>query len=260
MQSILSIENLSVRYPESDKNAVSGVNISVRPHEMSALIGESGSGKSTVIMSALGLLPKNSRISGRVVYDNKNLLEMTEEELRHIRQRRIALVPQSALNSFTPVMTIGRHIREVLKVHLNMTGKEAEMRTRELLADVELPAETAKRYPHELSGGQKQRAAIAAALSCSPEIVLADEPTTALDVITQSAIIKLLMRLREQKNLTILLITHDLPLAASCCSNIFVMKSGVICEAGDTDAIVNHPKNEHTKELIRAMRGLYTRQ
>ena len=150
-------------------------------------------------------------------------------------------------------MTIGRHLREVLELHLGLKGEAAERRITELLAEVELPPEIAARYPHELSGGQKQRAAIAIALSCEPKLVLADEPTTALDVITQAAILRLLERLRREKNLTILLVTHDLPLAASVCGELFVMKDGKLIESGTPRQLIDSPREAHTRALIAAM-------
>lgn len=204
-------------------------------------------------MTLLGLLPAGAEARGEIVYKGRNILGLPEDGLAKLRQREIALVPQGALNSFTPVMTIGRHIKEVLEVHLGVKGEDAERRTAELLEEVELPASIAGRYPHELSGGQKQRAAIALALSCEPGLVLADEPTTALDVITQAAILRLLEKLRREKNLTILLVTHDLPMAAQACTELFVMKDGRLIESGAPRDLIRAPKEEHTKALIAAM-------
>ena len=217
------------------------------------ITGGIGSGKSTVLMTLLGLLPAGAEARGEILYKGRNILGLPESELAALRQREIALVPQGALNSFTPVMTIGRHIKEVLEVHLGIKGEEAERRAAELLGEVELPADIARRYPHELSGGQKQRAAIALALSCEPSLVLADEPTTALDVITQAAILRLLEKLRREKTPTILLVTHALPMAASACSELFVMKDGRLIESGAPRDLIRAPKEEHTKALIAAM-------
>ena len=202
---MLEVRNLTVTYDArgAANEAVKNVSFAVAENSFCGLIGESGSGKSTVLMTLLGLLPAGAEARGEILYKGRNILGLPESELAALRQREIALVPQGALNSFTPVMTIGRHIKEVLEVHLGIKGEEAERRAAELLAEVELPADIARRYPHELSGGQKQRAAIALALSCEPSLVLADEPTTALDVITQAAILRLLEKLRREKNLTI---------------------------------------------------------
>lgn len=253
---ILEIKDLSVTYNSksaSPNAAVRGVSFALEENTFSGLIGESGSGKSTVIMTLLGLLPRDSAASGEILYKGRGILGIPEDEMASLRQREIALIPQGALNSFTPVMTIGRHLREVLELHLGLKGEAAERRITELLAEVELPPEIAARYPHELSGGQKQRAAIAIALSCEPKLVLADEPTTALDVITQAAILRLLERLRREKNLTILLVTHDLPLAASVCGKLFVMKDGKLIESGTPRQLIDSPREAHTRALIAAM-------
>ena len=253
---ILEIKDLSVTYNSKSNKpnaAVRGVSFALEENSFSGLIGESGSGKSTVIMTLLGLLPRDSAASGEILYKGRGILGIPEGEMASLRQREIALIPQGALNSFTPVMTIGRHLREVLELHLGLKGEAAERRITELLAEVELPPEIAARYPHELSGGQKQRAAIAIALSCEPKLVLADEPTTALDVITQAAILRLLERLRREKNLTILLVTHDLPLAASVCGKLFVMKDGKLIESGTPRQLIDSPREAHTRALIAAM-------
>ena len=253
---ILEIKDLNVTYnskSNSPNAAVRGVSFALEENSFSGLIGESGSGKSTVIMTLLGLLPRDSAASGEILYKGRGILGIPEDEMASLRQREIALIPQGALNSFTPVMTIGRHLREVLELHLGLKGEAAERRITELLAEVELPPEIAARYPHELSGGQKQRAAIAIALSCEPKLVLADEPTTALDVITQAAILRLLERLRREKNLTILLVTHDLPLAASVCGELFVMKDGKLIESGTPRQLIDAPREAHTRALIAAM-------
>ena len=253
---ILEIKDLNVTYnskSNSPNAAVRGVSFALEENSFSGLIGESGSGKSTVIMTLLGLLPRDSAASGEILYKGRGILGIPEDEMASLRQREIALIPQGALNSFTPVMTIGRHLREVLELHLGLKGEAAERRITELLAEVELPPEIAARYPHELYGGQKQRAAIAIALSCEPKLVLADEPTTALDVITQSAILRLLERLRREKNLTILLVTHDLPLAASVCGELFVMKDGKLIESGTPRQLIDSPREAHTRALIAAM-------
>ena len=252
---ILELKDLCVTYNKSTSPtpAVRGVSFALAENSFSGLIGESGSGKSTIIMTLLGLLPKDSAADGEVLYKGRSILNIPEAKMSALRQREIALIPQGSLNSFTPVMTIGRHLREVLELHLGLKAGAAEERIAELLAEVELPAAVAARYPHELSGGQKQRAAIALALSCEPQLVLADEPTTALDVVTQAAILRLLERLRREKNLTILLVTHDLPMAASVCGELFVMKDGELIESGTPRQLIDAPREAHTKALIAAM-------
>ena len=250
---MLKIENLSVAYAKSERNAVCEASFRLEKGSFTALVGESGSGKSTIVSAALGLLPSSSRVSGSIIWKGVNLAAIDETDFRKYRWKELALVPQGALNSFTPVITIGAHIAEVLDFHLGIKGKEAENKIASLLEEVSLPKESAKKYPHELSGGQKQRAAIALALACSPELLFADEPTTALDVVTQASVLKLLKKLRTEKALTILFVTHDLPMAASLCDHIIVMKNGCIVESGTPRQIIENPQNEHTKSLVAAM-------
>lgn len=252
---MLEIKDLNVYYDKKSEAspAVKDFSASVQKSSFCGLIGESGSGKSTVMTSIMGLLPNGAAASGSILYNGEELLGLSEEALRPLRQREIALVPQGAMNSFTPVFTIGRHIEEVLGCHLGIHGAEAAQKCAELLEEVELPKDIARRYPHELSGGQKQRAAIAIALSCAPKLLLADEPTTALDVITQDSVMKLLQRLRAERDVTVLLVTHDMPLAASVCDRLFVMKDGELIESGTPLELINDPKAAHTKALIDSM-------
>lgn len=251
---MLEIKNLSVAYSvrEGLTEAVRGVSCRVCAGSFTGLVGESGSGKSTMIMAALGLLPKSARLGGEIYFDGADILKLGEEALRRIRWRGISLVPQGAQNSFTPVLTIGRHIEEVLSVHLKITGSPADKKIDELLESVGLERSVKKRYPHELSGGQKQRAAIATALACSPRLLLADEPTTALDVITQAGILELLAGLRRETGFSIMLITHDLPLAAAVCDDLMVMYQGRIVERGESAEIIARPQHPHTRNLVNS--------
>ena len=217
------------------------------------VMGESGSGKSTMMMALLGLLPPRTEVRGKILFNGTDILGMSDSAMRDIRWKEIALVPQGAQNSFTPVMKIKSHIMEVLRVHLGMSLDDAETETARLLGEVGLDPGIKERYPHELSGGQKQRASIALALACSPSLLLADEPTTALDVIVQAEILELLSNLRRTKGLSIILVTHDLPLAATVCDRLVVMKDGSIAEIGTPSEIVNEPKHPHTKDLVREM-------
>lgn len=252
---MLDVRSLTVRYDRNGvyTDAVNNVSFKIENGSFTGIVGESGSGKSTMITASLGLLPAGTQVGGEIYFDGANILAMPDDELRRLRWRSIALVPQGALNSFTPVITIGRHIAEVLKIHSGLEGAEADKRIISLLDEVGLDARIKDRYPHELSGGQKQRAAIALALACSPSLLLADEPTTALDVITQAGILKLLSRLRREKKLAIVLVTHDLPMAASVCESLLVMKDGYLVERGSPRDIITDPRHEHTKNLVRAM-------
>jgi len=250
---MLDVCDLHISYPNQKNEAVSGVSFSLCPGSLSGLVGESGSGKTTIVSAVLGLLPAGSSIQGEIAFEGIDLCSCGEETLRRLCWKKIALVPQSAQNSFTPVKTIGSHIEEVLRVHLGMRREQAGRRVAELLDQVELEPALALRYPHELSGGQKQRAAIALALACDPVLLLADEPTTALDVITQAGILRLLTRLKEQNHLTVLLVTHDLPLAASICQTLLVMKDGELVEQGAPRQIIRQPQNDYTRRLVEAI-------
>lgn len=257
---MISIRNLSITYGRmtsrgrsGETRAVKNLSLSVEKGKLFALAGESGSGKSSVLMAIPGLLPEGTRVSGEILLDGRNLTALSEEELNALRWRRIALIPQGAMNSFTPVLTVGRHLEEVLDVHLGLSKRTARERTDELLGMAGLDASLASRYPHELSGGQKQRAAIALALACDPDWLLCDEPTTALDVITQKGIVDTLKSLVATKGVGMLLVSHDLPLAASVCSRLFIMKEGALVEEGTPREIVVHPKNPHSAALVNAL-------
>ena len=251
---MLSVRELTVKYSASEKAAVVNADISLEKGSITSLVGESGSGKSTVVNAILGLLPKSAEKSGEICFAGTDLLACGEDVLRKIRWEGIALVSQGAMNSFTPVLSVGHQIKEVLAEHLDMKGEAAEKRVAELLEAVGLENDTAKRYPHELSGGQKQRAAIACALACSPQLLLADEPTTALDVITQAGILELLKKLRRETGITILLVTHDLPMAASVSDRLLVMKDGIIVESGEPEQLLSAPKTDYAKKLLAAIR------
>ena len=252
---MLDIKDLTVRYNSMDRvtAAVNGISLSIEKGSFTGLVGESGSGKSTLMTALLGLLPPRTEVTSKILYKGADILRMSKSEMRNLRWKEISLVPQGAQNSFTPVMKIKRHIEEVLNVHLGIFGEDAEKEVVRLLEDVGLDAGIKERYPHELSGGQKQRAAIALALACSPALLLADEPTTALDVIVQAEILELLSGLRKSKDLSIILVTHDLPLAAMVCDRLVVMKDGMIAESGTPHELVNYPRHPHTKDLIREM-------
>ena len=252
MSDFLEFDALRVRYAGREEDAVDGISLSVARGEFACLVGESGSGKSSAVMAALGLLPAGAERGGRIFFDGLDLFSLSPEEMRRLRGRRLALVPQGAQSSFTPVRSIGSHIDEVLRVHFGIKGAEAQRRTAGLLESVGLDASIARRYPHELSGGQKQRAAIAAALAGEPDVLFADEPTTALDVITQAGILELLNGLRVERNLAVLLVSHDLPMAASVASKMFVMKDGLIVESGAPADIVRAPKHAYTRHLVAA--------
>lgn len=247
---MVNLSNLSVRYPNSPPSsppALDDVSLSLRMGEILGLVGESGSGKSTLLMAILRLLPK-----GTITSEGQDLLSLDEEEMRLFRWDRISLVPQGAMNGFTPVLTVGYQIAEVLLEHSDIPIGESSKEVRRLLSEVGLPEDAYERYPHELSGGQKQRAAIATALACAPYFLLADEPTTVLDVITQAEVISLLRRAVKKRNMGMVLVTHDIALASSTCDSIAVLRLGKLVDHGTVEEILSHPTDEHTKSLLRA--------
>ena len=255
---MLEIKNLTISYKNKnvtyDAPVVDNVSFTVEDNKTSCLIGESGSGKNTIMSAILGLLPLGTRVTGQILLDGVNILGYSESEFLTLRGRKISLVPQASLNSFTPVFTLGKTLRELVTLHTN--GKISQDKTHETmvqtLLDCGLSEDFLAKYPHEMSGGERQRAAIAAALVTGCNLLLADEPTTALDVVTQNKILDLLKRLQGEKNLAILLVTHDLAVAASIAENFFVMEHGRLIETTTREKIFASPQAKHTKELVEA--------
>jgi peptide/nickel transport system ATP-binding protein len=236
--------------------AASGVSFQVRPGEVLAIVGESGSGKSTSAMSLLGLLPANGRATGSVRLKGEELLGADNRRLRQIRGKEIAAIFQEPMTALNPVYTIGFQIVEALQVHnAGMTKAQAKKRSLELLTMVELPdpEKAFASYPHQLSGGQRQRAMIAQSISCDPLVLIADEPTTALDVTVQAEILDLLRNLNQRLNSAIVLITHDMGVVADLSDHMIVMKDGMVVETGKTVEIFKNPKHEYTKALLKAV-------
>jgi peptide/nickel transport system ATP-binding protein len=236
--------------------AASGINFKVSPGEVLAIVGESGSGKSTSAMSLLGLLPVNGRASGSVKLLGEELIGADKKRLRQIRGKEIAVIFQEPMTALNPVYTIGFQIVEALQVHNPvMTKGQAKKRSLELLAMVELPdpEKAFNSYPHQLSGGQRQRAMIAQSISCDPLLLIADEPTTALDVTVQAEILDLLRNLNKRLDSAIILITHDMGVVADLSDNMIVMKDGVVVETGTTVEIFKNPSHQYTKDLLAAV-------
>lgn len=255
---LLRVENLKTYYYtlRGIVKAVDDVNFTLRKGEVLGIAGESGSGKSSLAWSILGLVPPPGRVvGGRILLDGGlDLARMSEAELRRkVRWKRISMVFQGAMNALTPVYTVGRQIEEVFRFHSNLGKQEIWRRIYELLESVGLDKSIAHRYPHELSGGQKQRVVIAMALALEPEIVIADEPTTALDVVVQAQILNLLKRLQREKGISIILITHDLGVIAELAETVMIMYAGKIVEYGSSDLIFNSPKHPYTQALLRAI-------
>ncbi|BBY58313.1 dipeptide ABC transporter ATP-binding protein [Mycolicibacterium sarraceniae] len=233
-------------------HTVRDLNLTVAPGERVGLVGESGCGKTTTILAAMGLLPSSASVAGEVRVAGTNVIERGEASIRPHRWTDIAMVFQGAMSAFNPVRTVGWQIGEALGVHGIARGKAAVQRTRELLDLVGLPAQTADRYPHQLSGGMKQRAVIAMALSCDPKVLLADEPTTALDVVVQDQVLQLLVRLSGELGLALVLVTHDLGVVAQACTRAAVMRDGGIVEQADVFDLYHRPAHPYTRQLFES--------
>jgi peptide/nickel transport system ATP-binding protein len=253
--SLLALEDLHVWFDlegGGELHAVRGVSLSVDPGERLGLVGESGCGKTTTALAILGLLPPNASVSGRVLFDGEDVLAGGEESIRPHRWKDVAIVFQGAMNALNPVRTIGAQIVEALELHEVARGTQARARTAELLESVGIPRQRVERFPHELSGGMRQRAAIAMALACHPKVLIADEPTTALDVMIQAQILELLDSLSREFGLALILVTHDLPVVAQLCDAAAVMYAGEIVERGPVDALYHDPRHPYTRLLFAA--------
>ena len=254
---IIEVEGLGIDFWVNGSwvSAAENIDYVVRPREVLAIVGESGSGKSVTSMALLGLLPGNSRVHGSVKLHGREVLTMPAEELYRIRGSKIAVIFQEPMTAFNPVYKVGFQIVEALRTHFVMSPAEAKLRAIELLTLVEMPdpAKAFDSYPHQLSGGQRQRAMIAQAISCDPDLLIADEPTTALDVTIQAEILDLLRSLHDRLDSAIIIITHDLGVVADIADNIIVMRQGQIVERGDVDKVFNRPEAAYTKELLAAV-------
>ena len=251
---ILDVQNLSMHYETLEGNvlAVKDVSFSVKSGESFGLVGESGCGKTSVAMTLLQLQPENSVISeGSIKLDGKELIGLSENELRKVRWDSISIVFQGAMNAWNPVIKIGEQIREALREHYPENSKQTNIdKINQLFKMVGLDESTANRFPHELSGGMKQRAVIALALSCDPKIIIADEPTTALDVVIQDQILSEIKKVQELLGLSLIYISHDIAVIAEMTDKIAVMYAGSIVETGPTKSVFESPKHSYTKALL----------
>ena len=249
-------EYLSFFTPAGEVKALNGVSFSLEEGEVLGIVGESGSGKSVTAYSIMGLTAFPGRlVSGTIRFNGHQVDKMTESDFRKMRGNEVSIIFQDPMTSLNPVYTIGNQIEEVIKLHTDKTANEAHDRARELLELVGInePDKRLKQYPHELSGGMRQRVMIAIALACEPKLLIADEPTTALDVTIQAQILELMQELREKLGMSIIMITHDLGVVASMCERIAVMYAGHIVEYGTTDEIFYNPSHEYTKGLINSI-------
>ena len=256
--SVLSIEDLSVRLPVgADRaRALANVSLSVSANEILCVVGESGSGKSVMANAIMRLLPPEVRIeTGHIMFERSDLCAASLAEMRHVRGKGISMIFQEPMTALNPLRTIGDQVGEMFSVHTDLSKADIQKMVKGLLADVRIPDPdgAARAYPHELSGGQRQRAMIAMALALDPKLLIADEPTTALDVTTQAQILKLIRDLQRRRNTAVLFITHDFGVVAEIADRVVVMQRGVVVEQGPAAAVLSHPQHAYTRQLIAAV-------
>jgi peptide/nickel transport system ATP-binding protein len=262
---LLEVDNLSIFFGRGahPTQVTKNVSFNVRPGERIGIVGESGCGKTVTGLSLLGLLPKAlSRTTGNIMFDGLNLSSAPEHQLRKVRGRHIAMIFQEPMSALDPVFTIGQQIGEALRTHFGIGAREARERAIDVLdrVGIPLPARRHDEYPHQLSGGMRQRAMIAIALACEPRLLIADEPTTALDVTIQAQIIDILLRLSEESGTALLFITHDLGVVAETCRRIITMYAGEIVEDARTDDVLLRPRHPYTSGLICSLPRLSARK
>lgn len=252
--SALSIRDLTI---DIGRPLVQGVSFELEAGRIHGLAGESGSGKTLTSLAVLGLLPRQARVGGSILLAGEEMVGLKRRALNRVRGKRIAMVFQDPSASLHPQLPVGRQLTDHMRVHLGLRGAAARERAVELLETLQVPnpAEALKRYPHQFSGGQRQRIAIACALACDPEMLLADEPTTALDVTVQAGILQLLRDLAVERNLAVLLVTHDLGVMSAIADKVAVMKDGRIVELADRETLFRDPQHEYTRMLLAALPG-----
>lgn len=263
---VLDVRDLSVRLPNQPqlRPILDGVSLQIRAGETACLVGESGSGKSVTSLAVMGLLPKDAlRVTGgSITLSGRNLLQLSQKEMREARARNMAMIFQEPMTALNPVMRVGDQIEEVLKVHGDMPQKERQQRVLAIMEQVHLPnvRRIYASYPHQLSGGQRQRIMIAMALILEPELLIADEPTTALDVTTQGQILKLIAELQEKQDTAVLFITHDMGVVAEIADSVHVMKDGQVVEQAPVERLLRQPREDYTRKLLQAVPSLVPRQ
>ena len=259
MSHILQIKNLKVSF-QSGRTllpAVDGISFNLREGEILGIVGESGSGKSVTSLATMGLIPSppGKIEDGQIIFEGIDLINLSEKEWRKVRGNQISMIFQEPMTSLNPLFTIGNQVMEAIKLHTNLSKREALVRGIELLRLVGIPRAEGilKEYPYQLSGGMRQRIMIAMAMACNPKVLIADEPTTALDVTIQAQILALMKDLNEKTNTSIILITHDLGVVAEICERVIVMYSGQIVEQGDVRTILKNPQHPYTKGLLKSV-------
>ena len=257
MEELLKITDLSVEFKTERATvyALNGVNLTIHKGESLGLVGEAGAGKTTTALSILNLLPHPAAkvTGGDIIYNGKSVFEMKEKELEHMRGNRVSMIFQNPLTALNPVFTVGEQIAMVLRKHMGMSNKEAKQRASELLEMVGIMGSRIKDYPNQFSGGMRQRVGIAAGLACNPELLIADEPTTALDVTIQAQILELMKKLQTQYNSSLLMITHNLGIVSELCQKVAVMYAGRIIEYGTVREVFTNPAHPYTIGLLNAI-------
>ena len=257
-ENILSVQNLHTSFhtDKGEVKAVNGVTFNLEKGKILGIVGESGSGKSVTEYSIMRILEKNGRITeGKILYKGQDIAEFSEKQMREFRGKCCSIIFQDPMTSLNPVFTVGNQLKEAIELHTDRKGKEAEARAIEMLTlvGVNEPEKRVKQYPYELSGGMRQRVMIAMALACEPDILIADEPTTALDVTIQAQILELMQSLQKKLGMAIIMVTHDLGVIADMCDEIIVMYGGRVCERGTAEDIFYRPHHEYTKGLLRSI-------
>ena len=257
-ENILSVQNLHTSFhtDKGEVKAVNGVTFNLEKGKILGIVGESGSGKSVTAYSIMRILEKNGRITeGKILYKGQDIAEFSEKQMRESRGKCCSIIFQDPMTSLNPVFTVGNQLKEAIELHTDRKGKEAEARAIEMLTlvGVNEPEKRVKQYPYELSGGMRQRVMIAMALACEPDILIADEPTTALDVTIQAQILELMQSLQKKLGMAIIMVTHDLGVIADMCDEIIVMYGGRVCERGTAEDIFYRPHHEYTKGLLRSI-------
>ena len=257
--SLLRIEDLTIHFPteEGDVRDVNGVSLSVEAGQTLGLVGETGAGKTTTALGILRLVPEPGQVeSGSIIYKDRDIMTMSEKEVQDIRGNEISMIFQDPMTALNPVMTVGDQVAEVILRHQNCTKVEAQQRMIDILGKVGIGPDRASDYPHQFSGGMKQRVVIAIALACNPKLLLADEPTTALDVTIQAQVMRMINDLKREFNTSMILITHDLGIVAESCDQVAIMYAGEIVEYGSLEDIFDHTAHPYTKGLFNSIPSL----
>ena len=260
---VLEIKNLHVRFDTDDAKvyAVNGVDLSLRRQQTLGLVGETGAGKTTTVLSLLKLItsPPGVITNGEIIVNGKNVMKMSDKELEMMRGDEVAMIFQDPMTSLNPVMTVGEQIAESIAIHEKVTAAEAYEMAKKMLETVGIPGDRAGEYPHQFSGGMKQRVVIAIALACHPDVLIADEPTTALDVTIQAQVLDLMRKLKEEFKTSMIMITHDLGVVAETCDEVAVMYAGRVVEKGTLEDIFNHTAHPYTEGLFNSLPDLSDR-